>query len=249
MLSLELHQIAFCALSIVLGFGVRGAAGFGAAAVATPLAALVAPATLVIPVIALLQLVSTTEYGLRNWRSVEWPELSRLAPMMLVGIGTGLYLFATVDPASISKGLGVCVIGYASYVLTTAGRRATDRVRRIPWPVAAGLNWTGGLIGALFGGASSPFYAIYLNALKLPRDAFRATMTMIVLVQVVLRITGYAGIGVFTLTSIVFALCALPLMAAGAYLGEKLVKHVAEQTFTRIVGVAMLASGSALILK
>ncbi|MCC7083055.1 MAG: sulfite exporter TauE/SafE family protein [Burkholderiales bacterium] len=247
--TLDPGQLAFCALAIVIGFGVRGAAGFGAAAVATPLAALVAPAQLVIPVIALLQLLSNSEYCVRNWRSVAWSELRRLAPVMTIGVATGLYLFATIDPKTISKGLGVCVIGYAAYVLATSARRSERTAYRISRPIAGALNWTGGLIGALFGGASTPFYAIYLDTVGLSRDTFRATMTTIVLAQVVLRIAGYAGVGVFSLTSLALAACAVPLMALGAFFGERLVERVPERTFTAIVGIALLASGTALTLK
>jgi len=86
MTTLGLFEVLFCGLAITLEFAVRGAAGFGAAAVIAPIAALV-PAQLVIPVVAGLQLAPNTEFGIRNWRTVAWREFFRLVPVMMVGVG------------------------------------------------------------------------------------------------------------------------------------------------------------------
>lgn len=61
---------------------------------------------------------------------------------------------------------------YALWAMITAGRQAGGP-RRLPWPISATLNTAGALVGALFGSAASPFYAIYLSALRLSRDAGR----------------------------------------------------------------------------
>ena len=187
-------EYAFFALVVVGAFAVRGATGFGSAAIATPLATLVLPVQFVIPVVASLQLWSTTEYSVRNWRHVDWREMLRIAPFLVAGAVLGLYLFYTLDARAIAQGLGVIVIVYAIYAMATAGREQGVE-GRLSWPIAVGLNTAGSFVGALFGGASSPFYVIYFKALRLSRDAFRATMSMVVLVQVVLRIGGYAGMG------------------------------------------------------
>jgi len=148
-----------------------------------------------------------------------------------------------------SKALGLCVISFALYVLRTT--RNADAEPRAPFRklLAVVLNWFGGLVGALFGGTSTPFYPVYLSRLRLSRDAFRATMTMIVLVQVVVRIGGYAGIGVFSRLSVLLVLGALPFMALGAVLGERLAKRVPPVTFTRIVSTTLLLSGAVLAMK
>jgi uncharacterized membrane protein YfcA len=246
--AIGLGQYAFLVLVVTASFAVRGATGFGSAAIATPLAALALPVHFVIPVVASLQLVSTTEYSARNWRAVDWREMLRIAPFLVAGALLGLYLFYKLEAGVIARGLGVIVIAYAIYAMATAGREPASE-RRLPWPIAVALNTIGALVGALFGGASSPFYAIYLKALHLSRDAFRATMSMLVLVQVVLRIGGYAGMGLFDTAILPAALITLPFMLLGGRIGDVIAERASPRAFNRIIGVVLLVSGVALIVK
>jgi len=241
-------QMVFCAVVVTSAFAVRSTTGFGSAVLAVPLTALVFPLHTVIPVVANLQLMTTIHYGTRNWRSVAWKELLRIAPFMIGGVLAGLYLFSKLDGRIIAKGLGVFVIAYAIFAMLTAGHEP-GAPRRMPWPVSATLNTIGALIGALFGGAASPFYAIYLNALRLSRDAFRATMTMILLVQVALRVAGYVGLGLVDTYALLFTLIAFPFMMLGARLGDVIADRITALTFNRAVGVVLLVSGTALLLK
>ncbi len=241
-------HLVFCALVVTGAFAVRGVAGFGGAAVAVPLTALVLPVQVVIPVVANLQLVATLDHSARNWRIVAWRELLRIAPFMIAGVLIGLYLFSQLDGREIGRALGVFVMGYAIFAVMSASSQ-TDVPRRLPWPVAATLNTIGSLIGALFGGAAAPFYAVYFKALCLPRDAFRATMTAIVLAQVVLRIGGYAKFGLFPMHVLIITGAALPFMLLGAKLGEAVAGHVDQCTFNRILSAVLFLSGAVLVCK
>ena len=241
-------ELAFCALVVIAAFAVRGTTGFGSAAVAIPLTALVLPAHTVIPVVASLQLVATIDHSARNWRIVVWAELARITPFMLAGVLIGLYFFSQMNARVMSKGLGIFVMVYAIFAMIRTTKEASAP-RRLPWPVSATLNTVGALIGALFGGAASPFYAVYLNALRLSRDAFRATMTAIVLAQVILRIAGYASFGLFDSSILLISVAALPFMILGAKVGNAVADHVDHQTFNRILGTVLLISGALLVWK
>ena len=245
----DLLQYAFFAAVVTVAFAVRGATGFGSGAVAVPLAALALPVQVVIPVVNNLQLFSNAAFSARNWRRVVWPEMLRIMPFACVGVVVGLWLFYRLDARVVAKGLGVFIIAYAVYAMATAGREETGAPRAPAWPVAASLNASGGLVGALFGGAASAFFVVYLRALRLSRDAFRATMTMIILMQVLLRIGGYAGMGFLDARALLISAFALPFMMVGAKLGDVIANRVAPRTFNRVVGAALLASGAALLLK
>jgi uncharacterized protein len=247
--SADLLQCTFLALVVTMAFAVRGATGFGSGLVAVPLAALALPVQVVIPVINSLQLFSNAEYSARNWRRVVWREILRIVPFAAVGVLVGLYLFLTLDARVIAKGLGLFVIAYAIHAMATASRKEAPAPKAPPWPVTASLNAGGGLLGALFGGAASPFFVVYLRTLRLHRDAFRATMTMIILVQVVLRSAGYAGMGFLNAKILLISTLVLPFMFIGARLGDVIANHIAPQTFNRLVGALLLVSGTALVLR
>lgn len=246
--AISLEQFMFFALVVTAAFAVRGATGFGSAAIATPVAALVLPVHFVIPVVASLQLLSTAEFSARHWRVVDWREMLRIAPFLVAGALLGLYFFYKLDARTIAQGLGLFIIAYAIYAMATAGRDQGSS-RHMPWPIFAALNTVGALVGALFGGASSPFYVVYLKTLGLARDAFRATMSMVILVQVVLRIGGYAGMGLFDATILLSSLIALPFMLLGGRIGDVIADRATPHAFNRIVGVVLLVSGVALVVK
>jgi len=242
-------QYAVFALVVTMAFAVRGATGFGSGVVAVPLAALALPVQVVIPVVNNLLLFSNTAYSARNWRHVEWREMLRLMPFAVLGVLLGLYLFYRLDPRATTKALGVFVIAYSVRAMVTAGRNTNTAASRPSWPLTASLSAGGGLVGALFGSASSPFYVMYLQALRISRDAFRATMTMITLMQVVLRVGGYAGMGLLDTKALLISAMVLPFMMLGARFGDVIANCTSPRTFNRMVGAMLLASGAALLLK
>ena len=244
----DLLQWAFFALAVTLAFAVRGATGFGSGMVVLPLAALALPVQTVIPVISGLQVFSNVAFSARHWREVIWLQMLRIMPAALLGIGVGLYLFYILDAQLIAKGVGLFVVLYALHAMATAGRTEPEP-RSPPWFLSVSLNAGGGLVGALFGGASSPFYVMYLRALHLSRDAFRATMTMIILVQAVLRLGGYASLGFVTLEILVIVVLSVPFVMLGGKLGDVFAKRVSPLTFNRLVGLILLGSGLTLLLK
>jgi uncharacterized membrane protein YfcA len=115
--------------------------------------------------------------------------------------------------------------------------------------VAVLTSTSAGFIGALFGGAAGPLYVIYLNALRLGRDAFRVTITSIMLVQGVTRMAGYAVLGLYDSNVLMLLAAALPTMLLGSWLGARLVRRFNAAWFNRAIGVVLLASGCALLVK
>lgn len=241
-------ELIYCALVVVLAFAVRGGAGFGGGAVAVPLLVLVLPPHVVVPAIAVLNMLSSLGHGARNWRKVVWREILRVTPFTLAGVGVGLYVLSAVDAKPLSRALGVFVVLYALYALYAAGR--PPRVpRRWLNPLAGAVSLVAGGIGTVFGGAAGPIYVMYLSQLSLERDAFRVTITTIMLCLSIYRITGYAGFGFFGETTLTLLAVALPPMLIGAFFGERIVRRFDQTKFARGVAVVILIGGIALILK
>ncbi len=246
--TLDLLHLAFFALVITGGFAVRGATGFGAGTVTLPLAALALPVQIVIPVVSGLQMFANATFSARHWREVIWPQMLRIMPVALLGAGIGLYLFYVLDSRLIVKGVGLFILVYAIYAMATAGR-AEKQTRSPPWLLSLSLNAGGGVVAGLFGGASAPFYVMYLRALHLSRDAFRATLTMIILIQAVMRMGGYAGMGFLTRDTLIIITLALPFVMLGGKLGDVLADRVSPLAFNRLVGTVLLVSGVTLLVK
>lgn len=240
--------MAYCAVVITAGFTVRGGAGFGGGALATPLLALVLPLKTVLPVVVTMLMLASIGQIARERRRVDWREVLRVLPFMLVGVLGGLYLLATVDSKPLSRALGVFVVCYSIYALVFAGRMVAVGQRWVG-PLAAVLGLCAGFAGALFGGAAGPLYVMYLNALRMEKDRFRASLTFLMAFQGVMRITGYATLGFYNAAVFVLIVLALPMLWLGNLLGDRLVRRFDQRRFDFAVSGVLLLSGAVLILR
>jgi uncharacterized protein len=245
---LSVWQLLFCATVVTVAFAVRGGTGFGGGAIAVPLLALVFPVPVTVPVVTVLNMLSSVGHGIADWRHIVWRVIWRVLPGSLAGVLAGLYMLTLFDPQPLARALGVFVVLYALYVMAFAGRQVTVPQRWLP-AVAVLSSTAAGLIGSLFGGAAGPVYVVYLNALQLGRDAFRVTITTIMLFQGVTRMAGYAALGLYDRHTLLLLAAALPMMLAGSWLGARVVRHFNPLWFSRAVGVVLLASGTALIFR
>ncbi len=246
--SFGIADIALFVFAVTLGFAVRGGAGFGGGIVAVPLLALIAPLATVVPFTSALNTIASLLYGSTHWRKVEWRELARIAPYAVVGAVIGIVLLAHVDAAPLKRIFGVFILAYATYMLYASGEMPAIP-RRWLTPLAAVLSILGGAIGSLFGGAAGPVFVMYLNALKIEKDRFRATLTMLMIVLGFTRITGYAVLGLYTSTTLTLLLIGLPLMLLGGYLGNRMVQRLNQRRFNQAVGGIIFISGILLIAK
>lgn len=245
---LSVLQLLFCAVVVMLAFAVRGGAGFGGGAIAVPLLALVFPLPVTVPVVTVLNMLSSVGHGVAAWRSIVWREIWRILPGSLLGVFAGIYMLTLFDPQPLARALGVFVMLYALYVMVFAGR-TPEIPQRWMLPVAAITSVAAGIVGSLFGGAAGPLYVIYLNAARISRDAFRVTITTIMLFQGLTRIAGYAMLGLYDRQVLLLLAVALPVMIAGSWLGSRVVRRFDAVLFSRAVGAVLLISGAALIFK
>jgi uncharacterized membrane protein YfcA len=239
---IDLAQAAPAAFVIFLAYVVRGVAGFGSGLIAVPVLSVSSPVTAVVPVVVALDYVGSGLQSVRNLGRVVWREQLTLLPFSLIGIAGGLVVLRGVSTTVLSRALGSFVIVYAVYQLLPLPPMRGSRVAA----VACGL--LGGLVGTLFG-TGGPFYAIYFNLRGLDKSAFRATFATNFLIDGGVRLVGYAAAGLLGWTTLSWVGLALPLMAAGLYVGSRIHLGLSQQAFVRLVSLILLASGAALLVR
>ncbi len=241
--SLSALQLLLAAAILVLAFVVRGITGFGSGLIAIPLLALMLPVSVVVPTVALLDYLAALSHGLKHRRNVQWREILPLLPFTLAGVLTALYLFHTLDTRLLTRALGIFVLLFAVHsLLGLQPRRQGSRW----WAAPAG--GFGGLIGTLFG-TGGPFYVIYLQLRHLDKAAFRATIATVFMLDGGARLVGYIGAGFYPPSTLWLVLAALPVMAVALYAGGHIHTTIRPETFRRAIGVLLLGSGTALLLK
>jgi uncharacterized protein len=246
--SLSVVGLAVYVLVLTSAFAVRSAAGFGAVLIAIPMLAFVLPVSTAVSVTTVLTALTSIHQVGRDWRRVAWRHFAIMAFYSALGIGPGFYLINLLDEHALQHALGIFLIIYSSYMMVTAQASAVLPAR---WrnALAAGTGIAGGLLGTLFGAGVGPIYVVYFNALRLEREVFRVTMSTVVLLGGAARIAGYARLGLYEGSSVMLIAIGLPLVVIGSWLGDRVVRRLDPRVFSRLVGVLILLSGAALLVK
>lgn len=241
-------DLVLYSLVLIGAFAVRGAAGFGAGLVAVPLLALFLPVTTAIAVASILTTLAALGQISRLWRQIAWGEFFLMSFYTAVGIAVGFYCIRLINEAMLRRALGVFLILYSIYALYTGGNAPVVGVR---WrsALAACAGSAGGFLAALFGGGVGPIYVTYFNSIGLSRDAFRVTMSTTMLIGGAARIAGYASYGFYRGSAAALVAIGVPLVVTGSWLGDRIAHNVNPRVFGALIGILVLLSGVALLLK
>jgi len=244
--ALTLPQLVYFGLVLILSYSIRGSAGFGGATV--PLLAIIMSLKLVVPLVTFLGLLSSTAILFKDYRYVSWRDTRKVIPYCVIGVLIGLYFFTTLDARSLAHALGILVLAYGSYSLWVTVRPGFSF--RFPLKVVTPLMGTvAGFIGTLFGAMAGMFFAIYLDYLKLGKNEFRATMAAILFALGLFRGLGYLSVGSFDRDVLIVCASAVPLMAIGVFLGNRIHANLNQIAFKRFVALILIASGAPLLLR
>jgi uncharacterized membrane protein YfcA len=244
--ALTAWEIAYFVFIIVFSFSLRGSAGFGG--LNGPLLMVVLPAKIVVPALVFLGIVSSGAIVVRDHPHIQWRAVARTLPYGLAGTAIGLWLFDSLDARSIERGLGVFLLVYGTYALWRIGRPPSRPL--LPQSTLAGIaGTTAGIVGTMFGTMAGVFVAVFLDALKLAKQHFRATMAATLLILGIVRAIGYVSVGAVTEQVLITIAVAMPLLAIGIVLGNRLHATLNQQGFNRLVGVLFVVIGTYLSLR
>ena len=232
---------------IVLAYAARGSTGFGAAA-AFPLMGLVVPMKVLIPAWTLLGISAGITLLGRDSRNIAWSEAAKILPSCVLGVVLGIYLFSIIDGIWLQRGLGILVVLYGCYSLW-ATFRAIIKPHSSSWLLAALMGFGGGVVGATFGTLASLFFAIYFDATRLPKDAFRATMSAVLIVLTVGRGIGYWTVDQYNSEVLFIFAFAVPMMLLGIFIGDRIHTRLSDIAFRRMICGILIVSGVALLVK
>ncbi|MCE3000445.1 MAG: sulfite exporter TauE/SafE family protein [Betaproteobacteria bacterium] len=246
-MSHELPELAWIAASVFFAFFIRGMSGFGAGMIAVPLLAFVVPLQVAVPLNSLLVFVLFIAMMIRDRSRIDWNELWRLVPPTVIGAVAGLWLFSVLDNRMLVLMLGGFLVLYAIYMLVASFMRLPQLRCSMRWAWPAGVF--GGFFDTIFGGGGGTLVVIYVNARGIAREAFRATLAALWFFEMLARISGYAWSGYYTGEVLWLLLLLLPVMGLATLVGERLGNRVDNETFTRLLGVLLLASGLSLLVK
>lgn len=229
---------------IMLGYTVFGLSGFGATAIAVPVLAHFLPVSYLVPLMALLDLVSSVFIGTRGREHVATGELKGLIPFMLVGFVIGTSVLVSMPDRWLRVALGVFTIfigvnGLVNPVL----HRTISRW----WVVPAGL--AGGSIATVFG-AGGPIYATYLSGRLRDKSAIRATLATLISISAFSRAAIYAVSGLLlNAATLLGGLVTLPFVWLGLWIGGRIHVGLSQEQMRRVIGALLVFTGASLLVR
>jgi len=247
MLDLGPFAAALTAAIVFIAYIVRGMSGFGTSLVAIPLLVFVMPLHAAVPMMTLIGLTMTVIVGVRDRDHVDWGEMRYLLPPTLIGVFAGIFLFAALDPRFMQRLLGGFIVAYAAYMVVSQFVHASQRQcsRRWGWPAAFGSAF----VDSMFGGGGGPLLVIYTHRRGYAPVMFRATLAVLWLVEMVVRVMGYGVGGYYDRTVLLMAALLLPVMWLGNRTGEAISRRMSQRTFARLIALVLFGSGISLLLK
>lgn len=231
------------ACAVLAAYTVFGMTGFGSAVVAVPILVHFVPLQFAVPLVMLLDLVSTLTVGALNWRLVARAELLRLMPFMILGVIAGVTLLVNVEPRWLLLALGIFVVLNAVWNLM---RRAPAHPVSALWSVPAGVS--GGVFSALFG-TGGPIYTTYL-ARRVDTASFRPTSSTIILMSGLIRLVTFGSSGLLQQPGLITDwLWLLPVCALGVFIGSRLHAKLSPERVRQALFVLLAVSGAGVIVR
>lgn len=245
MATFDALTFALVAFTVVCAYSVFGITGFGAAMVAVPVLAHVLPLTKVVPLILLTDLVATLAVGAKHWRRLDFAELIRICPPMLLGIAIGVFALRELPPSGMLLLLGIFVVAHSTWGLFKKVEPSQPVSPR--WVYPAGTM--GGVFGAAFG-TGGPIYTIYLMRRISDAEVLRATMAVVILMSALLRLMVFGVSGFFSNDDLYFlALGLTPFCLLGVLIGAKLRHKIPHQRLRKLLLQLLLLGGISVILR
>ncbi len=229
---------------ILMGYTVLGLTGFGSALVVVPLLAWQWPLPEVVALTLLLDVPASALHSGLNWRRVQWAELLRLLPGLVLGIVTGLWLSQRMPERWPLLLLGIFV--------ALVGLNALRRPGMLRAPVAPGwahgVGAAVGLVEMLFGTAG-PLVVAWLSRRVPDVQKMRASTPMIITVAASTVLMGMS-MGDRLSSPVLWSRWSVLIVMAllGVALGHRLASKVPVARLRQIICSLLVVSGATLAL-
>lgn len=231
------ERVLLVAVGFALGGILKGATGAGAPIVAIPLMAIFYNVPFAIAIFIVPTLISNVwQIWIHRAQLLPATFLMRFVGMGAIGAGIGTFMLAWFSADSLKLIVASAVFVYILFRLLRPG-----------WQLAYGKallisGVTGGLAGMLQGatGVSAPISITFLNAMKLERETFKATISSFFLAIAIVQTPLLIGFGFLTTERFWLSCLALVPLLVFMPIGEWLSRHLSRTIFDRVI-LTMLA--------
>ncbi|ATX67746.1 sulfite exporter TauE/SafE family protein [Roseinatronobacter bogoriensis subsp. barguzinensis] len=223
-------------LAILLGGVMKGAIGAGVPVIAAPALTMLFNVQTAVAILVVPNLLSNV-WQAWHFRNEAMPRrfLILFAGGGMLGVAVGTFLLAVLPQETLSLMVACAVLAYITLRLARPGwTLARDTANRLCG--AAGI--AGGFLqGAT--GISAPASITFLNAMKLPREAFIGTISIFFVSMTAMQIPALWSVGLLSLEMLAYGFGALGLVFLSMPLGNWLGKRASSKVFDMVMLVTL----------
>ena len=230
---------------LLIGISKAGFGG-GLGALATPILAMVMPATTAVAVLLPLLLVMDA-LGIWTFRKqFDRRVLKTIIPGAILGMLLGWAFFGLVNPLYVKAVLGIECILFALMRLIKA-KQISAAPAREPSMVLGVFFGSLSSFASFISHAGSPPMLQYTLPLKLEKAVLVGTMTIFFTFVNFIKLLPYSHLGLLNTSNFGTSLMLLPVVPIGYWLGIKALRGISDYYFQKILTWALLITGIKLL--
>jgi uncharacterized membrane protein YfcA len=220
-----------------------GVTGMSTGIVALPVLAFAFGVRDAVPIVTIAMLFNTASRAWANWEHIDFRVVAWYSAGAVPAAAIGGVVFANAPAEILARGLGIFLLVLVAW-------------RHIPLATTNGMPLRGfapvgvgqGFFSALFGGAG-PFGAHFYLSYGLVKNAFVGTVAVSTFLVSVSKTIVYSSYTLVDAELLAIGVAVGLIMAVGAYIGSKIVRHVPDRAFAYLVEGVMVVAGLALVLQ
>ena len=241
---MDVTEILLAGLGLFLGGVLKGATGAGAPMIGVPVLAMLFNVPTAVALFAIPNLLTNVTQG--------WQFRAHLGRMGLatsfalwgaLGALVGSVLLAVAPATLLMAGVGAVVLSYIVFRLMRPDwQLGPNAESRLTAPV--------GLIGGVLQGASGmsgPVSITYLNALRLERPRFMATISIFFCTMALMQIPALALLGILTPKLALWGVLAVGPLLLGMPVGNWLASQISKAMFDKLILVLLTVIAAKLL--
>jgi uncharacterized membrane protein YfcA len=249
---IELFSYSFTTVELMLFFVVALCVGLsktgvhGAGNVAVPLLAVVfggqGSSGVMLPLLVMADVMGVWYYH----RHASWPYLKKLIVWSIVGVLLGTLVGGMIDDRTFKMVMvGIIFVSVAIMIWMERGHK--EDVPDYFW--FAALCGVGAGFTSMIGNLAGAFTAIYLLAMRLPKNTFIGTSAWFFLMINWIKVPFHVFVWkTITWNTVLLDLVTLPVIALGAWLGIIIVKNLSESAYRWFIIVMTLVAAVFMML-
>ena len=194
-------------------------------------------------------LITADIYAVKHYhRMAEWKFIFKLLPWAVLGIIAGVITGKLISGNQFRMLLSLLVI---AGLMIMVGRDLMKKQESVPThPAFAILLGVLGGFGSMVGNAAGPIFAVYLLAMRLPKNSYIGTGAWFYLIINVIKLPFHIWVWkTISPGSLSLDLIAIPAILLGAWLGIRIIRLFSEGSYRVFVVIMTLLSAIFLLIR